>query len=110
MDLSRRAHHLRRYRDVAHLLARHGGRKLVRHVGLDACLEEAGEEEASASAEELTADLEAMGPTFIKLGQLLSTRADLVSEPYAAALSRLQDQVGPFPAEEVERIVEEELG
>ncbi|MGH9126170.1 MAG: ABC1 kinase family protein [Acidimicrobiales bacterium] len=110
MVLSRRVQHLRRYSDVARLLARHGGRRLVRHAGLDACLDEAEEEEATASADELTTDLEAMGPTFIKLGQLLSTRADLVSAPYAAALSRLQDQVAPFPAEEVERIIEEELG
>ena len=59
---------------------------------------------------ELAADLERLGPTFIKLGQLLSTRADLLPPPYLEALSRLQDKVEPFSFAEVERIVEEELG
>jgi hypothetical protein len=56
------------------------------------------------------ADLERMGPTFIKVGQLLSTRADLLPPPYLAALSRLQDRVEPFAFADVERIVTEELG
>ena len=51
-----------------------------------------------------------MGPTFIKLGQLLSTRADLLPLPYMEALARLQDNVGPFPYLEVEAIVTSELG
>jgi len=51
-----------------------------------------------------------MGPTFIKLGQLLSTRTDVLPLPYAEALSRLQDDVEPFAFEEVEAIVAEELG
>jgi predicted unusual protein kinase regulating ubiquinone biosynthesis (AarF/ABC1/UbiB family) len=109
MAISLRPKHLRRYRDIARLLIRHGGSRLVRQVGLDACLNE-DEEVVEASAAELADDLEAMGPTFIKLGQLLSTRADLISEPYADALSRLQDNVAPFDYSEVERIVEEELG
>jgi predicted unusual protein kinase regulating ubiquinone biosynthesis (AarF/ABC1/UbiB family) len=61
-------------------------------------------------AEELADDLERLGPTFIKLGQLLSTRADLLPAPYIAALARLQDQVEPFSIEEVEQIVSSELG
>ena len=109
MAITLRPQHLRRYRDIARLLIRHGGRRLVRQVGLDAALDE-DDEVVEASAAELADDLEAMGPTFIKLGQLLSTRADLISGPYAAALSRLQDDVAPFPYEDVERIVEEELG
>ena len=61
-------------------------------------------------AKELAADLEKLGPTFIKLGQLLSTRADLLPVPYLEALSRLQDHIEPFPYEEVDRIVSSELG
>jgi predicted unusual protein kinase regulating ubiquinone biosynthesis (AarF/ABC1/UbiB family) len=61
-------------------------------------------------AEELAADLERMGPTFVKIGQLLSTRADLLPLPYLEALARLQDKVGPFPFLEVEAIVSAELG
>jgi predicted unusual protein kinase regulating ubiquinone biosynthesis (AarF/ABC1/UbiB family) len=59
---------------------------------------------------ELASDLEAMGTTFVKIGQLLSTRPDLLPAPYTEALSRLQDRVEPFPFAEVERIVERELG
>jgi predicted unusual protein kinase regulating ubiquinone biosynthesis (AarF/ABC1/UbiB family) len=65
---------------------------------------------AAAPPEELADDLEKMGPTFVKLGQLLSSRADLLPEPYLKALSRLQDKVKPFPYSDVERIVAEELG
>ena len=61
-------------------------------------------------AEELATDLEKLGPTFIKLGQLLSTRADLLPAPYLEALTRLQDHIEPFPYEEVDRIVSGELG
>src|SRR5260221_13808161 len=66
--------------------------------------------EARRDAEKLAADLEAMGPTFVKLGQLLSTRSDLLPAPYLNALARLQDKVRPFAYEEVEAIVTSELG
>ena len=61
-------------------------------------------------AEQLAKDLEALGPTFIKLGQLLSGRSDLLPPAYVEALSRLQDDVEPFSFADVERIVEAELG
>jgi predicted unusual protein kinase regulating ubiquinone biosynthesis (AarF/ABC1/UbiB family) len=64
----------------------------------------------AAMARELVDDLEAMGPTFVKLGQFLSTRADMLPPVYLDALARLQDSVGPFPFEDVHRIVSEELG
>jgi predicted unusual protein kinase regulating ubiquinone biosynthesis (AarF/ABC1/UbiB family) len=51
-----------------------------------------------------------MGPTYIKLGQLLSTRVDLLPPAYTEALTRLQDRVDPFPFEDVRQIVEDELG
>ena len=60
-------------------------------------------------AESLTRDLEALGPTFIKLGQMLSTRGDLLPPTYTTALARLQDNVAPFSFADVERIVESEL-
>ncbi len=60
--------------------------------------------------EELADDLEKMGPTFIKFGQLLSSRPDLLPEPYLKALARLQDKVKPFPYEQVEAIISSELG
>jgi ubiquinone biosynthesis protein len=61
-------------------------------------------------AQQLARDLEELGPTFVKLGQLLSGRTDLLPPAYIDALSRLQDDVKPFPYAEVEQIVETELG
>jgi ubiquinone biosynthesis protein len=54
--------------------------------------------------------LEALGPIFVKFGQLLSTRRDLLPEEVADELKRLQDQVPPFPGHEARALVEEELG
>lgn len=90
---------LSRYASVAKLLMKYG-----RNVP-DA---EAAEE--SELPDNLARDLEALGPTFIKLAQVLSTRTDLLPPAYAEALSRLQDNVEPFPFAEVQKIVEEELG
>jgi ubiquinone biosynthesis protein len=112
MGISLRPEHLKRYKDMARLAYKYGRSDLVRSAGLEGALEDEVEQPDGqpARAEELAADLERMGPTFIKLGQLLSTRPDLIPPAYAAALSRLQDRVEPFPGEEAERIVTEELG
>jgi predicted unusual protein kinase regulating ubiquinone biosynthesis (AarF/ABC1/UbiB family) len=113
MAVSLKPERLKRYTDVARLLIKYGRSDLIRPAGLedsvlpDEIAEEAG---AAAPAEELAKDLERLGPTFIKLGQLFSTRADLLPGPYLEALERLQDQIEPFPYEEVERIVSGELG
>jgi ubiquinone biosynthesis protein len=61
-------------------------------------------------AEQLASDLEKLGPTFIKLGQLLSSRGDFLPPAYIDALARLQDNVKPFSFPDVQRIVEAELG
>ena len=112
MTISLAPKHLRRYKDLARLLVKHGRSDWVRDGGIDALLD--GEApvapEETAEAEELASDLERLGATFVKLGQLLSTRPDLMPEPYIQALSRLQDDVEPFDYEQVEQIVAEELG
>ncbi len=118
MGLSMNPKHVKRYARLTGLLARHGGTDLVRRAGLEAALEGGdapspeGAEEAAQDGkpESLAADLESMGPAYVKLGQLLSTRADLLPPQYLDALSRLQDRVEPFSYEEVDRIVSEELG
>jgi predicted unusual protein kinase regulating ubiquinone biosynthesis (AarF/ABC1/UbiB family) len=112
MGISLRPEHLKRYRDLARLAYRYGRSDLVRSAGLEGALEDGVNEspDQPAQAEELATDLERMGPTFIKLGQLLSTRPDLIPPTYAAALARLQDKVEPFDGEDAERIVGEELG
>ncbi|MDO5654799.1 MAG: AarF/UbiB family protein [Flavobacteriaceae bacterium] len=60
--------------------------------------------------EELAKDLKKMGPTYVKLGQLLSTRPDLLPEPYLEALAELQDDVENISFGVVEQIIQEELG
>jgi ubiquinone biosynthesis protein len=112
MPLSLKPERLKRYKDVAMLLIKYGRSDLISQAGLEDSvqLDEIKAESESASAEELATDLEKLGPTFIKLGQLLSTRADLLPKPYLDALERLQDRVEPISYEEVERIVSSELG
>jgi ubiquinone biosynthesis protein len=110
--LSLKTEHLKRYKDVAMLLVKYGRSDLVKQAGLEDSLEldDSVLSTTIPEAQELAADLEKLGPTFIKLGQLLSTRADLLPPPYLEALSRLQDQVEPFSFEEADRIVSTELG
>jgi predicted unusual protein kinase regulating ubiquinone biosynthesis (AarF/ABC1/UbiB family) len=93
---------------------KYGRSDVVRSVGLDVSLNgelpETESDQPPAEARELADDLERLGPTYIKLGQLLSTRADLLPEPYLRALARLQDRVEPFPYEQVEEMVSSDLG
>src|SRR3954447_6270441 len=107
-------HRVGRYADLARLLVKYGRSDLVRQAGLDPALadeqDEAGRSAALAEGADLAADLERLGPTFIKLGQLLSTRADLLPPPYIESLARLQDALDPFPTDVVRTTVEEELG
>jgi len=113
MGMSLKAEHLKRYKDFAWLLWKYGRGDLVRRAGLSDLMPEVEKDQPdapSAQAEELAADVERMGPTCIKLGQLLSTRPDIVPPAYAQALARLQDNVTPFPFAEVEKIVADELG
>ncbi len=73
-------------------------------------VEDEDEHQFQQTPEELVEDLKDMGPTYIKLGQLLSTRPDLLPDEYLDALSSLQDDVSPVPFEEIRKIVEEDLG
>jgi ubiquinone biosynthesis protein len=104
---------IRRYKDIVRLLWKYGRSDLVRKLGADDYVDEkelksvAGE---AALPEQLADDLEAMGPTYVKLAQILSGRPDLLPEPYVKALARLQDKVKPFPFAEVEKIIQSELG
>jgi predicted unusual protein kinase regulating ubiquinone biosynthesis (AarF/ABC1/UbiB family)/nucleotide-binding universal stress UspA family protein len=81
------------------------GRVLTR-FGLDA----RSAASATERAERLRRALEQLGPTFAKLGQILSTRPDLVSPEVADELARLQDDVAPLTEAEVVRVMEQELG
>src|SRR5688500_2767906 len=94
MGISLNPKHLKLYRDLAMLFLKYGNSDAVKSMGLEEALQEsdaAGDAANVPEAESLAADLERMGPTFVKLGQLLSTRADLLPIPYVDALTRLQD-------------------
>jgi ubiquinone biosynthesis protein len=104
---------------IARTLHRHGAlapiRALVEELGVAPALVLAltpfsRDQGPGRPGERLARAFEALGPTFIKLGQMLSTRADLVGEAIAADLSELQDRLKPFPTVEARRIVAAELG
>ncbi len=58
----------------------------------------------------MVASIAALGPTYIKLAQVFSSRADILPEPYLSEIGRLQDAVEPVPVEAIERVLTEELG
>lgn len=107
--------HLKRYKEIARLLWKYGRSDLVQKMGIEKDLDPtdtaaASDSETLSKPEQLADDLEAMGPTYIKLGQVLAGRPDLMPDAYLKALARLQDNVKPFPYSEVEQIVMTELG
>ncbi len=107
---------LSRHGELFRVLVRHARPELMDQVGLEAELQDLersdpvdAADEAS-EAERFAGDLEQLGPTFVKLGQMLSTRADLLPQTYLEALSRLQDDVEPVPVDTVREIIADELG
>jgi len=101
-------HYLKRYKDIAFLLAKYSQAANRSRFGSDQPTGAAPP--ANGKAHDLPDDLERLGPTFVKLGQLLSSRADLLPSEFLKPLARLQDKVKPFPYQDVEFIIENELG
>src|SRR5580765_2359309 len=111
MKRSLKLRHFKRYKDISLLALRYGDSEVTQQMGVEDVLRECQEESGDPTApQELANELERMGPTFVKLGQVLSSRVDLVPPRYIKALSRLQDKVKPFSYEEVEEIITQELG
>ena len=117
--IGQRYRHLRRYQAVTQVLAGHGFGDLVERLGLAQYLalpRRFFRREPSSALTALTAPqrvrlaIQELGPTFIKLAQVLSTRPDLVPPPYLAELARLQDEVPPAPWPCVHARIEKELG
>jgi ubiquinone biosynthesis protein len=109
--------HLKRYRQIAEVLVRHGLGSLVGVFGLQRFVPFARgvqssphRSSSSHTPEHLREALEELGATFIKLGQILSTRADLLPSAYQGELARLQDQVAPVPGDVIEEVVQTALG
>jgi predicted unusual protein kinase regulating ubiquinone biosynthesis (AarF/ABC1/UbiB family) len=112
MPSLRRAN-LARYKDIAWLLLKYGRSDFIEACGLGelaAGAKPADDDSSRARGDNLARDLETMGPTFVKLGQVLSTRADLLPRPYLESLARLQDRVEPFPFDQARQTIEEDLG
>ncbi len=100
--------HLKRYRDIAYLFLKYGNSDIIKQGGFaDAS---PAESDGKSEGGDLAGDLERLGPTFVKIGQLLSTRSDLLPPACLEALGRLQDKVEPVPYEEIKKVVEEQLG
>ncbi|UCE37319.1 MAG: AarF/ABC1/UbiB kinase family protein [Thermoplasmata archaeon] len=112
--LSQKYVHYKRVGEILSALSRYGfGRlwdatSLLKDTKLDS--EEKKDIASQRSSVRFRLLLESLGPTFIKLGQMLSTRSDLIPKDYAEELGSLRDDVPPIPIEKVKEIVEEELG
>ncbi|MGA2266457.1 MAG: AarF/UbiB family protein [Phycisphaerae bacterium] len=107
--------HLRRYRHIVTVLMKHGLGDLVESLGmrlhrLVPSGRRRGAGDSRGRPERLRLALEELGPTFIKLGQLLSTRPDLLPPAYITELERLQDRVAPERFDKIRKEVERELG
>ncbi len=117
--IGKRIRHLSRYRVVASVMARHGLGFLVEEIGLLHMLSLPRRLFTKADSEAIDRKpigqrmrevCEELGPTFVKIGQLASTRTDLIPEGIVLELAKLQDQVPAFSISEVYKILEEELG
>ncbi len=114
--LIRQARYLGRYRKIAQVLGRHGFGYLIDQLGLTSLLSLPRRLVRQPVADPLGGPvrlrqaLTALGPTFVKLGQILSTRPDLLPPSFIDELDKLQDTVPPFPAEVAIATIEAELG
>ena len=104
--LSQRRRSIARVREIAQVAARHGFGYAFERGPLSRGVEERSPQAVGRHLREM---LDELGPTFVKFGQLLSTRPDLVPPEVAAELRKLQDAVSPFPYEDVEQVIREEL-
>ena len=117
MGQSQRSSHLKRYRQIAEVLARHGLGSLLSGLGLERFVALARrlsitspQGQPASNPEHLRMALEELGATFIKLGQILSTRADLLPIEYQTELAKLQDQASPVAPSLIEQTLQAELG
>ena len=112
--LSRDYRTIRRFIKIMETMGAYGFRDLAENVypnhRFSWMKRSPGGTEKHSRPQKLRLMFEELGPTFVKLGQILSTRPDLISKPYADELTRLTEHVAPFPVEQVEAIIVEEFG
>lgn len=113
-----RYRHVRRYQEILNILAKNGFGFIIDRLELPGqSLYQRFKKEKPPQAEELanlperiTQVMKELGPTFIKLGQLFSTRPDLLSADYIKEFAKLQDEVTPVPIEMIKSVILEETG
>jgi ubiquinone biosynthesis protein len=113
-----RPRQLNRYRQIAEVMARHGFGAIISELGLESTISlplrllrrEPQTVTRRSAAIHLRLSLEELGPTFIKIGQIASARPELLPRAFIEELSKLQDDVPPSPWEEVQPLIERELG
>jgi ubiquinone biosynthesis protein len=115
----KRYRNLRRVREILHVLVQYGFEDVLSRIRLVSAVRafrlyrlrrQAGAHAGKSRSERLRLAIEALGPGFIKLGQMLSTRYDLLPQETLDELRRLQDRIPPFPAEEARAVLAAEWG
>ncbi|MBM4363761.1 MAG: AarF/ABC1/UbiB kinase family protein, partial [Deltaproteobacteria bacterium] len=112
VSLVNAARDIGRVRDVTAVLARHGFGEVLHRMGFGPRRDDVAETAPSGApwAVRLRLALEELGPTFVKLGQILSTRADVLPPELIAELTKLQDSVPPVPFQDIRAQIERTLG
>lgn len=115
--LRKQMRHMGRYRDIAAAFTKNGFGYFVKDLGLDRVfslprrllIDRERDQEEKSVGERIRNFLEDLGPTFIKVGQLASTRPDIIPKDIIKELTKLQDHIDPVPFEQIRKIVEYEL-
>lgn len=111
--------HIKRYQEIVSVLVKYGFGYIVKDVGLFHLLSlpkqiasdfSGNGNDQKSLGQRIRLMLEELGPTFIKLGQLLSLRTDILPEQIAEAMRGLQDRVTPIDAQSVKQIIQQEFG
>jgi len=118
LSIGRRYRHFLRYRQIARVFLKHGLGYLIQRMGMEKyvplpslyTVQKCERESDYCIADKLTHALMELGPTFVKFGQVLSTRADILSPEFIAELERLQDKVSPVPIEQIKEQIAREIG
>ncbi|MGZ3653195.1 MAG: ABC1 kinase family protein, partial [Bdellovibrionota bacterium] len=112
--VTRTVRNIARIRQISTVFAKHGFQELMDKLGFARFIPQkyrrVKPDDKLTVPERLRLCFEELGPTFIKLGQLLSSRSDLLPENYVRELSKLQDRVTPLPFTVIRNSVERELG
>lgn len=117
--MGRTYRHAKRYKEILHVLIKYGFGDLVDALKIKESIEIGIERisgkrperiEKLSRPERVRMTLEELGPTFVKLGQILSTRPDLIPLEYVQEFSKLQDDVPSFPYDEVKEMIKSETG